>query len=105
MSNLDTYLEFLFFGKRVPGGKIIEVGRVEYRKCLGVQQSEYSYDEAAVYCHYRRLSFLRVNLLACNKSYKPDKCREMVEKEIDRIENLLQMHKDRLTSKRNEEYN
>ena len=102
--SVDVYLEFLF-RKKVPGGRIVEVARKQYRKCLGIAQANSSYDEAAVYCHSRRLSFLRVNLQACSKSSRPQKCQELVGREIERIEDVLSMHKERLQSKRNEEYN
>lgn len=98
---LDTYLEELF-GRKVPGGKIVIVARKTYKKCLGRAQASMPYNEASVYCHSRRLSFLRVNLTVCYKSYKPDKCKEIVGREIERIEDVLRMHKDRLVTIRNE---
>jgi len=99
--NLDIYLESLF-GKKVPGGKIVEVGRKTYRKCIGITQASLGYNQASVQCHTRRLSFLRANFFACHKSRRPEKCREIVTREIDRIEDLLRMHKDRLMALRNE---
>ena len=102
--SLDVYLEFLFT-KKIPGGRIIEVARKNNRKCLGLARANSSYDEASVYCQSRRLSFLRVNLQACNRSARPQKCQELVSNEIDRIEDIVQLHKRRIQAKDNEEYN
>jgi len=98
---LDTYLEELF-GRKVAGANIIIVARKTYKKCLGRAQSSMPYNEASVYCHSRRLSFLRLNLNVCYKSYNEGKCKEIVGREIERIEDILRVHKNRLATIRNE---